>query len=325
MKIIKPCYYDDFKCAASSCNNPCCKAGWQIIIDEQTLSFYNSCGGEIGGKLKENIDNKSDEPMFKYKGSSCAFFDKDGLCEIQRNFGHDRLCRTCRMYPRYEYTFGGTKEIGLELSCPTVAHILNKKTEPVKFIETVTDELPEPNEINPELYFYVKKCRTLSLDIIQNRSENLALRIQKLLCFNEKVSAEIKNKTYSLPEIPKMNDGKISLNTYSEYFNRLEVLSEKWASVLEVNLPQKIELRFCDNDFFFENLLVYFIFRYYLLSVYDRKILGRVRFTILSTALIKYLSLNDNCEEVAVMYSREIEHSEENVAKLIRYLDKQRI
>ena len=316
MKIIKPDYYDDFKCAAGECTSPCCKAGWQIIIDDETLNFYNSCGD----KFKKNIINANFEPMFRYEGSACAFFDNDGLCEIQRNFGHDRLCRTCRVYPRYEYTFGGLKEKGLELSCPTVAKILMDKKYSIHFKEEITTELPEPNEIEPNLYLFIQKCRNKSLEIVQNRNENLHLRIQKLLGFNLRVCAEIKNKTYLLPEVFEAESKSLIIKSYAKYFRRFEVLTNEWREILN-NLPKEIEINSFDNEIFFENLLVYFIYRYYLLSVYDRKIIGKVRFAVLSTALISWLSKNYELDNPAVLYSREIEHSDENIRMIIQYLE----
>lgn len=321
MKTVKPDYYDEFKCLAGECKNPCCKAGWQIIIDNDTLNFYNSVGGKLGEKLKENIiTNTQGEPMFNYIGSSCAFFSNDGLCEIQRSFYHDRLCFTCRMFPRYEYTFGGLREIGLELSCPTVAKIFNKKAEPISFIKSVTAELPEPNEIEPELFLYLKKCRGILLEIIQNRSENLTVRIQKLLDFNLKVSEETKNKTYKIPEISNSFSGVFRIKSHKDFLKSLEFLSCEWNGFLTA-LPEKMEPDFSKNETFYENLIVYFVFRYYLLSVYDGKVLGRIRFSIMSLVLISFLSKYKEIEKSAVLYSRETEHSEENINKLVEYFE----
>ena len=41
MRYIKPTYYDEFKCIADKCPDTCC-AGWQIVIDEETLDKYQT-------------------------------------------------------------------------------------------------------------------------------------------------------------------------------------------------------------------------------------------------------------------------------------------
>ena len=36
MLIVKPDYYNEFKCIAENCPDTCC-AGWQIVIDEESM------------------------------------------------------------------------------------------------------------------------------------------------------------------------------------------------------------------------------------------------------------------------------------------------
>ena len=36
MKVLKPFYYDDFKCIAGDCIDNCCHAEWEISIDKKT-------------------------------------------------------------------------------------------------------------------------------------------------------------------------------------------------------------------------------------------------------------------------------------------------
>lgn len=40
MEIRVPHYYRKFKCTADKCPDTCC-AGWQIVIDEETLEKYH--------------------------------------------------------------------------------------------------------------------------------------------------------------------------------------------------------------------------------------------------------------------------------------------
>ena len=55
MRYLKPHYYDKFVCTAADCPDTCC-AGWQIMIDEDSLdrknreSLENVCGILSTGK-----------------------------------------------------------------------------------------------------------------------------------------------------------------------------------------------------------------------------------------------------------------------------------
>ena len=49
MKVLKPFYYDDFKCIANDCIDSCC-IGWQINIDENTYKKYK----KVKGALEKN-------------------------------------------------------------------------------------------------------------------------------------------------------------------------------------------------------------------------------------------------------------------------------
>ena len=39
MRYTKPHFYDTFECLADRCPDTCC-AGWQIVIDEDSLDKY---------------------------------------------------------------------------------------------------------------------------------------------------------------------------------------------------------------------------------------------------------------------------------------------
>ena len=51
MLIVKPDYYNEFKCIAENCPDTCC-AGWQIVIDEDSLQSYANVQGD-GKRITE--------------------------------------------------------------------------------------------------------------------------------------------------------------------------------------------------------------------------------------------------------------------------------
>ena len=40
MKVLKPFYYDDFKCIAGDCIDNCCHVEWEISIDKKTYKKF---------------------------------------------------------------------------------------------------------------------------------------------------------------------------------------------------------------------------------------------------------------------------------------------
>ena len=99
MEIRVPNYHRKFKCTADKCPDTCC-AGWQIVIDEETLEKYHKYEGSFGNRLANSIDWR--EGVFKqYEDKRCAFLDENNLCDIYTEAGPEMFCRTCKSYPRH--------------------------------------------------------------------------------------------------------------------------------------------------------------------------------------------------------------------------------
>lgn len=129
-------------------------------------------------------------------------------------------------------------------------------------------------------------------------------------------------------------------------FGQLEVLKKDWPPLLE---KLKKELfaageesyaanreQFCmevlEKNHWTEQLLVYFIFTYYCGGVYDARAYDKVKLAVVSTLLIEELAQGiwqlqdkklelEEFADIAHRYSREVEHSDENlkiVEKLMR-------
>ncbi len=81
-----------------------------------------------------------------------------------------------------------------------------------------------------------------------------------------------------------------------------------------------------DNLYKFENLLVYFVFRYFMKAVFDYDAAAKVNTAVVSHLMIKelfvfrWIQKGEVSEEDAVdimhMYSKDIEHLEENIETL---------
>ena len=204
MKHLAPACFRAFACAAGDCPDSCCRAGWEIVPDEATLRLYQTLPGEAGDRIRAGIvpgvvaaepgghnpcgealramaaevrgHYGDPEPLLRQNETRvCVLLDPDGLCCVQRNFGHEALCKVCREYPRFHREFGGLTEHGLSLSCPT-AYALATSAPPA-WVEWEDDGPPVPNDLNPEAYLRLRKGRTLALDLLAREDLPLSTRL----------------------------------------------------------------------------------------------------------------------------------------------------
>ena len=184
MKYLRPKWAGRFACAASACPDSCCRAGWEIIPDAETLKLYRSLPGEVGARIRAGIvpaldarpDYGGEEPLLRQDSKRvCVLLDPDGLCCVQRSFGHEALCRVCREYPRFHREFGALTELGISLSCPT-AYALAVGEAPA-WEEWEDEAPPVPNELDPEAYLRLRKGRALALDLLARQELPLFRRL----------------------------------------------------------------------------------------------------------------------------------------------------
>lgn len=187
MRYVKQSYYDDFKCIADKCPDTCC-AGWQIVIDEESLGKYEDCirmqekcnskevhndtNAVLAGLLSKGTD--LGEGCFKQCEGRCAMLNEKNLCNLIIAGGEDWLCETCKKYPRHIEEFDGIREMSLSLSCPVAAEIMLKSEEKMQFLIT-EDEKADPLEDEFEdfdflLYTQLEDAREVLFSIVQNRA-----------------------------------------------------------------------------------------------------------------------------------------------------------
>ena len=174
MRYLKPHFYDKFACTAGECPDTCC-AGWQIMIDEDSLERYGNEPGEFGKILRNSID--WEEECFYQNNRRCAFLNDDNLCDLYKALGPDALCDTCRMYPRHTEEYEGLRELSLSLSCPEAAKIILSCKEPVQFLQEETEEEDDFEEFDFMMFSKLEDTRDILFSILQDRSLPLILRM----------------------------------------------------------------------------------------------------------------------------------------------------
>ena len=174
MRYLKPHFYDKFVCTAGDCPDTCC-AGWQIMIDEDSLKKYKNVQGEFGKRLHGSVNWK--EECFCQNERRCAFLNEENLCDLYKALGPDALCDTCRLYPRHTEEFEGLRELSLSLSCPEAAKIILSCREPVRFFEEETDEDDDFDEFDFMMFSRLEDTRDVLFSVLQDRNLPLTLRM----------------------------------------------------------------------------------------------------------------------------------------------------
>ncbi len=298
MKELTPNYYQKFRCIADKCRHSCC-IGWEIDIDESTLSYYNSLNTEIGKKIRQNIEG--DTPHFVLaENERCPFLSENGLCDIITECGEAALCDICRLHPRFSNFFDSFTETGLGLCCEEAARIVLSEKE--KFSvgmpdrESITDEEKE---------FLCERQKIF--DILQDRSKSIYQRFCNL------------SQEYG-------SGFDFSLSELCDIYLSLERLDDKWTRMLEVLRDFSFDFSVFKDKCFslpFEQLACYFIFRHLADALWYGDYAGRVRFSLMSCYLIGALvsksgsTLISDMAETVRMYSSEVEYSQENMDALL--------
>lgn len=364
MKIRVPEYFKDFKCIASKCEDTCC-AGWGIVIDDVTYDRYKNVQGKFGERLRSEIVHEAGENIFVLKGNNCPFLNKEKTCDIYINIGEENLCYTCQQYPRYTEEFGSLREIGISLSCPEAARIMLNNDKKVTFELSENEEVVSSyNDINAQLFIELLQSRNIVMDMLQDRDIDLRKRVALALLFVDEIQekideSEIKEiksvrEKYSdkffleelLEKLEEYKDNEgIKYDNIQEYFNVFrdlkhitpndplglnDVVRYFWQSDEDEELyilkhKQFVEY-YEDKIYKFENILVYFVFRYFMKAVFDYDALAKIKTAIISymmireLAVVRYIENNEFTDEdmvdIAHTYSKDIEHLEENIEAL---------
>lgn len=209
MKVLKPFYYDDFKCIGGECIDNCCSNNWRIDIDEKTYKKYKRLKGQWGKKINSNISKvRSNSNYLQYgkinlKNGVCALLSEEKLCTIHSILGEEYLCNTCKMYPRLINKYGEIYERNLHISCPEVArYIINMKENFSFNIEEETlSELDKEyifyNKQDEKLYNLLWESRILAMEVIQFKEIDLWKRIVFLKLIVDKVQNRIDESNYN--------------------------------------------------------------------------------------------------------------------------------
>lgn len=311
MKLIAPDYYKDFKCIADKCVHNCCTMSWIINIDEDTLEYYHKVPGDLGKRLKENIDESGEKASFILEeGKGCPFLNQSGFCDLITELGEDSLCQICRDHPRFRNFYGDRTEIGVGLCCEAAGNLILKRQEkPVLVVLEDDGENDEADAADISLY----EWREELTEIAQNRTMPMQERAAEIL----------KAAEMSIPEHTQAE--------WADIYMELEGVEDSWKDRIrelkETDISDAPALDSSEWEIAFEQLLVYFLYRQLPFALDDGEYEGRAVLCVLCYEIIKKLCrvhavlhgnvTLDDLVEIARQYSAEIEYSDENVDILL--------
>ena len=365
MIYTRPDYFNEFRCIAGNCPDTCC-AGWQIVIDDESLKKYKKIKGDYIWKVMSCVD--WEEECFRQDNDKrCAFLNSDNLCDLYKNVGEESLCRTCRDYPRHTEEFEGVREVTLSASCPVVARILMERMTPVHFVK---EEHPEEEEteffgdFDPFLYSIIEDGRSAMIDILQNRNLSMKVRTMLVLGMAHDMQRRINHRElFACDQVIEKYKRVKSQQYVKEYLGQkemleeenltkemfpliydLELLRDEWDELLHRSQDMlffttqesfgQLKTEFDqwkhehpDMEIHLEQIMVYFLYTYFPGSVYDGQLFAKAQMAVYCTWMIELLWMArwlmngraitlDEMTELLYRFSREIEHSDENLEKL---------
>lgn len=292
MKLIVPDYYPAFRCIAGDCRHSCC-IGWEIDVDESSLERFSRVEGELGQRLRENIDRENG--CFRLgEGERCPFLNQEGLCDLIIGLGEDCLCQICADHPRFRNFLSDRTEMGLGLCCEAAAELILTREQPMGFLILEDDGDTE----EPDAAFLA--FREKLLELVQDRSLPMMQRVENMLHACGVTLA-------------------VDYAHWADFLMELERLDERWAQVLQrlYEPEQPIDARWEKP---LEQLMVYLLFRHLAGALEDGDVQGRVAYCALMWQLLRRM-LRDDLPELARLYSSEIEYSDENLDAILEEID----
>lgn len=308
--MVRPDYYDKFSCIGGSCIHNCCRGGWEIEIDDDSMERFSRLEGEFGERVRASINADN---TFIHKNGHCPLLTDDGWCEMAKR--GEQLCIICDEYPRFTEYFNDYAERGISLSCEAAAEIILGSREKTKLICDCCPPADDP------LLISLINARSNIFDLLQDRSKDIFTRLRLMLDYGREFQEYINDNNYTAPAYcPADRKSRMEpITPYISLLKELSVLNAEWNSMLDSALKYEENITsHVTDDIIGEQLAVYFVFRYLIKAVYDYDALAKLKFAALSVVSIVLLSVSSgkDMRECARLYSIEIEHSEENLESI---------
>lgn len=329
MKTRVPDYFDQFHCLAGACPDTCC-GQWEIVVDEAAKERYLSVKGPLGEQIKNALTTVDGEDCMALVDGKCPLLTKDGLCPIVTELGEDFLSTTCHTHPRFTEIYGGLQETMLSISCPEAARLLLERQEPLTFLTRTDDTPPEPNDLDGDLFHLVETSRETAFALVQNRNLPLSDRLALLLCFAQRLehTMDLPNACYELCDLYRdpsyqfrqlRRIRRLRRNGTMTFIRQLLTVMEHLTDQLPDCLDKLERPDLTPWEIPLEQLTMYFLFRWWMKIACNGFFWRQAAATVVSVLTVASLaSVTGDVIESARLYSKEVEHSDDNM-NLLRH------
>ncbi len=311
MIMVKPHFYDAFRCTASACADNCC-IGWEIDIDRESFREYQSLPGPVGEAVRAGIAGGS-APHFRLRPDGrCALLNEHNLCRIQ--LAGARLCAVCAEHPRFYEWYGARMEAGLGLCCEEACRLLLADPAPLRFVSQQDGAPEEPFAGDAALLERLTAERERFYALLQDRSRPVFSRLRALLAGAE----ALQDAWDGFPPGPPTAPPDPSPEQLLALLREMEPLDADWTQRLArmQGAPDRPETA---PDWVYEHAAVYLLYRWFLKAAFDGDILGKARMAVLFPHLARLLLRRGGAstpQEALRLLSKEIEYSQENTDRM---------
>lgn len=342
MRVRTPDYYKNFQCIGKKCTDSCC-TGWEVDLDDASLEYYRSVEGEFGERLRSVMVFEEGENRFKLRANGrCPFLNDENLCDLYFALGEDRLCKTCTEHPRYMNDFGDLREKGISLSCPEAARIILSKKTPVTYDTVVTDEMvAEFSSLDPQKYVQLVMARKNAYAVAGNREQPIRERIAQILEEGIVHQRQLTGRKVNKDAAQLMTNRAEVLAGWLHHIENYECINPVWNELVQSTIRfledasrdyekslKEFEEANASKLYQYEQMTMYFLYRYYVSSVFDYDLLSKLKLMAFGVLICEAMAvvhwdkrhrftLRDQVQ-IMHCFSRQFEHSDENVGAINR-------
>lgn len=315
-KIVFPPEYQHFHCVADACPDSCC-TDWEIVLDEDTESYYQTVSGSLGERLRSKmVIDEDGDTIFQKRHGNCPFWNQKHLCDIQTELGEEALCETCRLFPRITQDYGDFVEYDISIACPEAARLLLSRTP--KSLCLIAENRSELSGDSPvyELKWMQKlqMQREMLFQLLRNTSCSATVQLAECL----RLSCQWENL---LLEYSTASTPDTSCLTFLQSCN---ILTEDWRNTLE-QASTSAECSFTLDKALDHEIRAFafdFLYRHYLRAVFKDTALLSVHEAAFSVCavltIIQRLHLENREKRLRIwqLFVKEVEYDSSNLDRL---------
>lgn len=307
MKVRYPDYYKKFRCIAGDCPDTCC-AGWEIAVDRKSEKRYRDLRkqGKIQNReFAEKLKRYVKDGCILSEDVTCPFLNQDGLCEMYLELGPESLCHTCARHPRHLEDYGNLHEMVMLLSCPEVARLVLEEGTGGFYVKDIPDKQGDMEGIDEQLLDILLRLRAWIWKICKDHAWPMDQRMAFILAFAHDVQKYLSHDSfeaieavyqrYSKPDamerfIGQWKAGSSDRNGLMEdlirEFSSLETICKDWPDMMK-QIPERSGPKQENTDF--EQVFSYYVYSFFLTSLYDGDVLTKVKMAVCCTMLLEEL------------------------------------